>query len=156
MKRGRLVYYPARISTIIEVTSAVLHIGDCPQGNLRRQWQCLWVFVGKQDKSIDCLRGALNIQRQSLIVVVSWRAIAQEERSFPELVSFKSGFEESIIARATFVMLQRIQYIPRMEVVNPMQISFHPIKPGPICTLMLHSIVHRTSCQLHIFFITSV
>src|SRR3984957_10365086 len=124
-----LVDQPRRISTVIEIASAVLHVGDRPLRHLDRQLQALGIAIGKEDQSVDGRRTALNGKRKSLVVVVSWGSIRKKESFLPVLVSIHQLLVEAVLPRALRVMLEAIKNVCRVEAVHPVMIHLFGVVP---------------------------
>src|ERR1700678_3777505 len=124
-----LVDQPGRISTVVEIASAVLHVGDRPLRHLDRQLQALGIAIVKKNQRGDGLRTALNVKRQSLVVVVSWRSIRKKESFLPVLVSIHQLLVEAAVPRALRVMLEAIKNVCRMEAVHPVMIHLFGVVP---------------------------
>jgi len=74
----------------------------------------------EENEGINCLRTALNVEGERLVIVVSWRSIGKKKSFLPVLVSAHHPLVEPVIARALSVVLEAVQNVSRMEVINPM------------------------------------
>lgn len=140
----------------MKVTGGILHVRNRPLRDLYRQWQAVRIAVVEKGQSIDCLRAALNVERQGFAVVVSRGSIRQKESLLPVLVSTRQFLVEAVISRALLVTLKAIQNVRCVEVVNPVRIGRLGIVPGCIRPLVLSRVLHRLRRQLSVGFISGV
>ena len=114
------------------------------------------IIIFKENQRVDRLRTALDVERQCLLRVVARRAIGQKERTFPIFVSTHHGLKKAPVSRALRVVLETVQYVCRMEVVDPVQISLLAVIPRAIGPLILRRILDRLLRQRSIRFVPRV
>jgi hypothetical protein len=63
---------------ILELADGIRHVLDGPVRDIQRQRHAVWILIAKGNEPVDRLRRTLNIDRQSLLGIVSWRTIRQK------------------------------------------------------------------------------
>ena len=121
---GVLFTMPRRISAIVEIAGAILHVVDRPFGDLRGQREAIGIAVTEENQCIDSLRANTG-----------YRSAAFCGRNTAECHSAERTSSSSIRIRSSTcsskrwspvcggVVLEAVQDIGRVEVIDPVQIG---------------------------------
>ena len=108
MQCGRLVDQPSRIPAIVKITGSILHVIDCPVCHFQRQRQRFRIAIAKENQGINRLRTTLDVERQCLVVIVSWGAIRQKERGLLISVPGREIRLELAVGSALSIVFDRV------------------------------------------------
>ena len=126
MQSWSLVHDVTRVAPVIKVTTSILHVPNGPLSYFLRKRQTVLIQIPEEHERIDRLGTALNIERQSFVIVVPWRAVGKEECVLPVFVATHHRLVKLKVARAPLVMLKTVEDVARMKVINPLKILFFP------------------------------
>ena len=155
MKSGSFVDQPGRVAPIIKISSTVLHVFNGPLRDLNCERKARRIAILKENQRVYRLRTALNIDRQSLIVVISGSSVAQKESVFPVLVPAHHLLVELVVSRAFAVVLETVQNVRGMEIIHPVQIFGFSVIPRRIGPLILCRVLNRFLRQFAVGLILS-
>src|SRR5215469_13356770 len=108
MECGSLVHEPGSVSAIVKIAARILHTIDRPVGDLGCQRQATSIAVAKKYQRVDCLRAALDIKWEGLIVIILWRPVWQKKSFFPVFIPIHENIVELRIAGSVAVILEGV------------------------------------------------
>jgi hypothetical protein len=111
--------FPAEVA-VIEVPVTVLHVLNCPVGDLFGQRERIRVYIGKKCQCVDRLRRALNVDWQRLIVIVLRSAVRLDEVSLEILEAALKIRLKLAVTTAADVAFEAIEIVSGMKIVDPM------------------------------------
>src|ERR1035441_3873695 len=99
-------------------------------------------------EGVYCLRRTLDVDRQSLVVVVLGRAVDEKERVPPELVPLCQHRSERAITCSFGVALEAVQHVCSVEIIHPPEVLLFTVVPGAIGPLMIRRVPDRSLRQI--------
>src|SRR5262245_17983238 len=120
----------------------ILHVIDSPLGNLLGEGKCVRVEIGEKRERVNGLRGALDVDRRSALMIIYGTAIGFEEVLLKEVEPEQHIGLESPVTGGIDVVPQAVQIVARMEVINPVIFGLLAVKPGTVWPLAVAGVLH--------------
>jgi len=82
------------------------------------------------------LRGALNVDWQRLVIVITRRTIFEKKSLLPVIIASLEALFDAMVTSGRDVVLEAIQDVRGVKIVNPMLIRGFPVVPGEVGPLV--------------------
>src|ERR1051325_1639352 len=120
----------------VEVARAVLRVVDGPLYGSACHLVGVWHQVGHLCERYNSLRGAVDINRKQLVMIVAGRPVRKKESLGVEFVTGFEMLKPLLRTQVSHDLLERNQYEARVKPVNPRLRTRLPVRPRAIAPLL--------------------